>query len=303
MFVRLTKEGNVGIGRGDPEEEILISFGEIYDMIEVLKKAIATPKYEGYIKRTSPNLPRQKVGAKSKSASQIYLIDGKTSIVFHNNEVNKIIDILQNLPAPATKSSGGKYVFIPEKNSKQINIGKDPSKPIVELSVVDASRLYLLFKASLKADYFISEINLINEGTLILEKPEGPKWILKSDKSSISINAFDVESLLFDLGTNISKILGESIGSIERDKLGSIRRKSLINGFDERMTNTIEKTYGKKPPFKQKIKKLLEKAMDPTLDADSRFDTFLKIIDNIEKNIDIHTAEIILKDLNQLINI
>lgn len=303
MFVRLTKDGNVGIGRGDPEQEILISYGEIYDMIEVLQKAVATPKYEGYIKRTSPNLPRQKVGAKSKTSSLIYLIDGKTTITFRSNEINRIIEILQNLPAPTTKSTSEKYIQISDKESKTILIGKDPSKPIVKVSAIDASRLYLLFKASLKADYFISELKLINGSILSLEKPEGPKWVLKSEKDRLSINAFDVEGVLFDLATNISKILGESIGSIERDKLGAIRRKSLINGFDDRMTATIEKTYGKKPSFKQKIKKLLEKAMEPSLDADSRFETFLEIIDTIEKNIDAETANIILKDLNSLINI
>jgi hypothetical protein len=275
MYVRIRRDGNIGIGRGtEINEEIVFSFAEAEEVAAAFEKLTQTTgKYKHSYKKIGSAGETKKIKL-GRTEDDTILIAGDGQIFLCiEDEIRNLVHELKNLPRRDVAPSSDYVHKIKPDDGKAIllkNAGKS-----IKVTLQEAALLKIALESSLASVYYKDNIK-IGRREILVEKNLSLKWRITIGNNSIIFESHEIDALIEGLQNSIMDVLTDTIKSMSTDSLIDVRIKARAKRVEED-TLKILSEHKKVKTIAKQLAKTTARILTPNLDSDMQTNDFIEM--------------------------
>ncbi len=280
MYVKIRKDGAVGIGKGtEGRAEITLGYGEAHMIAAALEKLAQTARnYKQTYKKTTDVGGGNRIDFERAEDGTITVSGDGQTYFLTESEVRELADMLNNLP-PVEVTPPSKYVqkIAPEAGVCLVvkNGGKSLSLTLPEAALIRTS-----IQNSVDSRFFLEPI-VIGKKKLNVTRSSELKWMLSYDGNDVKFTAYEIEALMVGLHNVLLDVLMDMVKSLGSDDIADIRVKSQIQRIEQDSAGIL----GEHKKAKGRVRNIVKrsrKILGTVEDGESRLEEFVKLCRHIQ---------------------
>jgi hypothetical protein len=289
MYVKIRRDGSLGIGRGtEGDAEITMGFGEAHMVAAALEKLAQTARNhkQTYLKTTNVG-GGNKIEFIRADDGTITLTGDRQTYICTEPEIRELAEKLRHLPpvevAPPsdfvkkTTPSNGVCLFLTNGGNS------------IKLRLPEAALLKTAIRSSIDSRYY-DETIMVGQRRLVVSRTSDLKWQIRSGENTVNFTAFEIEALVAGLHNGIMDVLMDLIKSFGTDDISDIRVKSVL----QRIEQETAKVFGEDKNWKGVVKELTKRTktiIGIGEFADERADRFINMCKYVYGSMDTDFVE------------
>jgi hypothetical protein len=254
MYVKIRRDGSLGIGRGtEGDAEITMGFGEAHMVAAALEKLAQTARNhkQTYLKTTNVG-GGNKIDFIRADDGTITLTGDRQTYICTETEIRELAEKLRHLPpievAPPsdfvkkTTPSNGVCLFLTNGGNS------------IRLRLPEAALLKTAVRSSIDSRYY-DETIMVGQRRLAVSRTSDLKWQIRGGENTVNFTAFEIEALVAGLHNGILDVLMDLVKSFGADDISDIRVKSVL----QRIEQDTAKVFGEDKNSKGVVKELTKR--------------------------------------------
>ncbi len=232
MYVKIRKDGAVGIGKGtEGRAEITLGYGEAHMIAAALEKLAQTARnYKQTYKKTTDVGGGNRIDFERAEDGTITVSGDGQNYFLTESEVRELANMLNNLP-PVEVAPPSKYVQKMAPEAGVCLVVKNGGKSLA-LTLPEAALVRTAIQNSIDSRFFLEPI-VIGKKKLRITRSSDLKWLLNLDGTDVRFTAYEIEALMAGLHNVILDVLMDMVKSLGSDDIADIRVKSQIQRIEQ----------------------------------------------------------------------
>ena len=289
MYVKIRKDGSLGIGRGtEGSAEITMGYGEAHMVAAALDKLAQTARSykQEYLKTTSVG-GGNKIIFERDDDGMISISGDKQTYVCTEAEIRRMSEKLKHLP-PVEVAPPSDYVkkIAP---SEGLCLAVTNGGNTIRIRLPEAAVMKTSLLSSIDSRFFDDEI-AIGQRKLSVSRSSDLKWQLVGDGTTVRFTAYEIEALVAGLHNGILDVLMDVVKSFGADDVSDIRVKSQLKRVEQDATEIFGEDKGAKGLVKD-ITKRAKKIIGIQEHADERAINFIEMCNHVYSKMDTEYIE------------
>jgi hypothetical protein len=284
MYVKIRRDGSLGIGRGtEGDGEITMGFGEAHMVAAALEKLAQTARNhkQTYLKTTNVG-GGNKIDFIRADDGTITLTGDRQTYICTETEIRELAEKLRHLPpievAPPsdfvkkTTPSNGVCLFLTNGGNS------------IRLRLPEAALLKTAIRSSIDSRYY-DETIMVGQRRLAVSRTSDLKWQIRGSENTVNFTAFEIEALVAGLHNGILDVLMDLVKSFGADDISDIRVKSVL----QRIEQDTAKVFGEDKNSKGVVRELTKRTrtiIGIGEFADERAERFINMCKYVYGNLD-----------------
>ena len=279
MYVKIRKDGALGIGRGtEGDAEITLGYGEAHMVAAALDKLAQTARSykQEYLKTTG-------VGGGNKiifdrTDEGIISISGdRQTYICTEAEVRQLSERLKHLP-PVEVAPPSDYVkkITPSEGMCLVVTNGGNS---IKIRLPEAAIIKTAVKSSIDSRFF-DEVIAIGQRKITVSRSSDLKWQVSGNGTTVRFTAYEIEAFVAGLHNGILDVLMDVVKSFGSDEVSDIRVKSQLKRIEQDATDIFGEDKGAKGLTKD-ITKRAKKIIGIEELADERANKFIEMCNHV----------------------
>ncbi|RDE11880.1 MAG: hypothetical protein C4K47_09280 [Candidatus Thorarchaeota archaeon] len=273
MYVKIRKDGAVGLGRGSEGiAEITLGYGEAHMVAAALEKLAQTARSykQSYVKTTDVGSGNKIDFERTPDGALIVSGDGH-SYSCTEEEVREVAEVLRHLPPVQALPSSDYAQKVQPQDGFCVAV-KSGGKSL-RLKLHESALLKTAIITSIDSRFYQENI-VIGKRRIGVQRTSDLKWELSVDDDKIKFTAYEIESLVNGLHNGTLDVLMDLVKSMGSDKIADIRIKSVIQRIEQDATKILEQEKRARGIVRS-LTRSAEKILGPGSDADARTKEFI----------------------------
>jgi hypothetical protein len=282
VFVKIRKDGALGIGRGtEGKEEITLGYGEAHMISAALEKLAQTARsYEQIYHKTTDVGGGNKIEFKRGDDGTISISGDRQTYFCTEEEIRELAEKLKNLP-PVEVAPPSDYVK-KIKPSEGMCLAITNGGQSIRVRLPEAAVLKTALRSSIDSRFFDERIT-IGQRKLTVNRSSDLKWQLNDDSSTVRFTAYEIEALVAGLHNGILDVLMDVVKSFGADDVSDIRVKSQLKRVEQEATELFAEDKSAKGLVKD-LTKRTKKIIGIEEFADERANKFIDMCNHVYGN-------------------
>ena len=235
MYVKIRKDGALGIGRGtEGKEEITLGYGEAHMISAALEKLAATARSykQAYLKTTDVG-GGNKIDFERADDGTISISGDRQSYFCTEEEIRELAEKLKNLP-PVEVAPPSDYVK-KIKPSQGMCLAITNGGNTINVRLPEAAIIKTALRNSMDSRFFDEPISF-GKRKISISRSSDLKWQLDDASSTVRFTAYEIEALVAGLHNGILDVLMDVVKSFGADDVSDIRVKSQLKRVEQDAT-------------------------------------------------------------------
>ena len=289
MYVKIRKDGSLGIGRGtEGDAEITMGYGEAHMVAAALDKLAQTARTykQEYLKTTGVG-GGNKITFERDDDGTITITGDRHTYICTETEIRKVSEKLKHLP-PVEVAPPSDYVkkISPTEGLclAVTNGGNSIRIRLPEAAIIKTSLL-----SSIDSRFFDDEI-VVGQRKISVSRSSDLKWQIVSDGVTVRFTAYEIEALVAGLHNGILDVLMDVVKSFGADDVSDIRVKSQLKRVEQDATDIFGEEKAAKGLVRD-ITKRAKKIIGIQEHADERATNFIEMCNYVYSKLDTEYIE------------
>ena len=279
MYVKIRKDGALGIGRGtEGKEEITLGYGEAHMISAALEKLAATARSykQAYLKTTDVG-GGNKIDFERADDGTISISGDRQSYFCTEEEIRELAEKLKNLP-PVEVAPPSDYVK-KIKPSQGMCLAITNGGNTINVRLPEAAIIKTALRNSMDSRFFDEPISF-GKRKISISRSSDLKWQLDDASSTVRFTAYEIEALVAGLHNGILDVLMDVVKSFGADDVSDIRVKSQLKRVEQDATELFAEDKSAKGLVRD-LTKRTKKIIGINEYADERADVFIDMCNHV----------------------
>lgn len=275
MYIKIRKDGALGIGRGtEGNAEITLGYGEAHMVAAALDKLAQTARSykQEYLKTTGVGGGNKIIFDRTDDGT-ISISGDRQTYICTEAEIRQLSEKLKKLP-PVEVAPPSDYVkkITPSEGMCLVVTNGGNS---IKIRLPEAAIIKTAVKSSIDSRFF-DEVIAVGQRKITVSRSSDLKWQLNGDGTTVRFTAYEIEALVAGLHNGILDVLMDVVKSFGVDDVSDIRVKSQLKRIEQDAIEIFGEDKGAKGLVKE-ITKRAKKIIGIDELADERADKFIEM--------------------------
>ncbi len=275
MYIKIRKDGALGIGRGtEGNAEITLGYGEAHMVAAALDKLAQTARSykQEYLKTTGVGGGNKIIFDRTDDGT-ISISGDRQTYICTEAEIRQLSEKLKKLP-PVEVAPPSDYVkkITPSEGMCLVVTNGGNS---IKIRLPEAAIIKTAVKSSIDSRFF-DEVIAVGQRKITVSRSSDLKWQLNGEGTTVRFTAYEIEALVAGLHNGILDVLMDVVKSFGADDVSDIRVKSQLKRIEQDAIEIFGEDKGAKGLVKE-ITKRAKKIIGIDELADERADKFIEM--------------------------